>query len=217
LFTSFHLASLKEFMEFFPLEQRFGLTRDFMQRAAAWTRSMSAEEKESVCDAFGDAAARAGAAGFDAVELHGATGYLLTQFLSGFSHKDASGTAVGFEDRIRFPLQVVREVKRRLPSGFLVGFRLLLREWVPGGIDLDEALAFAEALASEGVGYLSPSVGTYHSISRRARPGLSGSRSGQPVRSAPPGAIVHDPGGVQTGFSACASGGGGSQSTQAMG
>jgi 2,4-dienoyl-CoA reductase (NADPH2) len=160
----FHLASLKEFMEFFPLEQRFGLTRDFVQRAAAWTRSMSAEEKESVCDAFGEAAARASTAGFDAVELHGATGYLLTQFLSGFSHKDASGTAAGFEDRIRFPLQVVREVKRRLPQGFPLGFRLLLREWVPGGIDLEEALAFAQALDSEGVAYFSPSVGTYHSM-----------------------------------------------------
>jgi 2,4-dienoyl-CoA reductase (NADPH2) len=160
----FHLASLKEFMEFFPLEHRFGLTRDFMQRVSTWTRSMSAAERAAVADAFGDAAARACAAGFDAIELHGATGYLLTQFLSGFSHKDAAGSPAGFDERIRFPLQVVREVKRRLPPGFPVGFRLLLREWVPGGIDLDEALAFAEALAAEGAGYFSPSVGTYHSM-----------------------------------------------------
>jgi 2,4-dienoyl-CoA reductase (NADPH2) len=160
----FHLASLKEFMEFFPLEQRFGLTRDFMQRVSAWTRSMSAEEQAAVIVAFGDAAARAAAAGFDAVELHGATGYLLAQFLSAFSHREASGMPMGFHERIRFPLQVVREVKRRLPPGFLLGFRLLLREWVPGGIDLSEALAFAEALSAEGIGYLSPSVGTYHSM-----------------------------------------------------
>jgi 2,4-dienoyl-CoA reductase (NADPH2) len=160
----FHLASLKEFMEFFPLEQRFGLTRDFIQRVTAWTRSMSADEKEAVIAAFGAAAARACAAGFDAVELHGATGYLLTQFLSGFSNKDASGSPAGFQERIRFPLQVVREVKRRLPAGFLLGFRLLLREWVPGGIDLEEALAFAQELATDGVGYFSPSVATYHSM-----------------------------------------------------
>jgi len=160
----FHLASLKEFMEFFPLEHRFGLTRDFMQRVGAWVYSMSAEEQAAVVTAFGDAAARAGAAGFDAVELHGATGYLLTQFLSGFTHKDSAGSPAGFDERIRFPLRVVREVKRRLPPGFLLGFRLLLREWVPGGIDLGEAVAFAETLNAEGVGYLSPSVGTYHSM-----------------------------------------------------
>lgn len=160
----FHLASLKEFMEFFPLEHRFGLTRDFMQRVSAWTRSMSAVEQEAVVAAFGAAAARAWSAGFDGVELHGATGYLLTQFLSGFSHKDADGSPAGFQERLRFPLQVVREVRRRVPAGYLLGFRLLLREWVPGGIDLEEALAFAEKLAAEGIGYFSPSAGTYHSM-----------------------------------------------------
>ncbi len=162
--TPFNIASLKDFMNFFPLEDRFGLTRDFIQRVTAWTRSMSAEEKETVIAAFGAAAARACAAGFDAVELHGATGYLLTQFLSGFSHKDAAGSPAGFHERIRFPLQVVREVQRRIPAGFLLGFRLLLREWVPGGIDLEEALAFAQELAADGVGYFSPSVATYHSM-----------------------------------------------------
>lgn len=160
----FHLGSLKEFMEFFPLEHRFGLTRDFMQRASAWTRSMSADEQEAVVAAFGAAAARAREAGFDGVELHGATGYLLTQFLSGFSHKDAGGSPAGFHERIRFPLQVVREARRRTPPGCLLGFRLLLREWVPGGIDLEEALAFAGKLAAEGIGYFSPSAATYHSM-----------------------------------------------------
>lgn len=160
----FHIASLKDFMNFFPLENRFGLTRDFMQRVAAWTRPMSAGEKEAVAAAFGEAAARACAAGFDAVELHGATGYLLTQFLSGFTHKDPSGSPLSFDERIRFPLQVLQAVKRRLPAGFPVGFRLLLREWVPGGIDIGEALAFAARLAAEGIGYVSPSVATYHSM-----------------------------------------------------
>lgn len=160
----FQVSSLKDFMNFFPLEHRFGLTRDFMQRVAAWTRSMTAGEMETVAAAFGKAAARACTAGFDAVELHGATGYLLTQFLSGFTHKDADGAPLSFEERIRFPLRVVGEVKRRLPAGFPVGFRLLLREWVPGGIDLAEALSFAERLAAEGAGYFSPSVATYHSM-----------------------------------------------------
>jgi len=160
----FNIASLKDFMNFFPLEDRFGLTRDFMQRLAAWTQPMLAGEREGIVTAFGDAAARACEAGFDAVELHGATGYLLTQFLSAFTHKDASGTALGFSTRMHYPVRVVQEVKRRLPAGFPLGFRLLLREWVPGGIDLAEALDFAARLEAEGVSYFSPSVGTYQSM-----------------------------------------------------
>ena len=160
----FNIASLKDFMNFFPLEDRFGLTRDFMQRLAAWTQPMLAGQREGIITAFGDAAVRACAAGFDAVELHGATGYLLTQFLSGFTHKDVSGAALGFSARMHYPVRVVQEVKRRLPAGFPLGFRLLLREWVPGGIDLEEALDFAARLEAEGVSYFSPSVGTYQSM-----------------------------------------------------
>ncbi len=160
----FNIASLKDFMNFFPLEERFGLTRDFMQRLAAWTQPMLAGQREGIATAFGDAAARAHEAGFDAVELHGATGYLLTQFLSAFTHKDLSGAALSFSARMHYPVRVVQEVKRRLPAGFPLGFRLLLREWVPGGIDLAEALDFAARLEAEGVSYFSPSVGTYQSM-----------------------------------------------------
>jgi len=160
----FNIASLKDFMNFFPLEERFGLTRDFMQRLATWNRPLTAAERQRVIQDFGDAAGRACAAGFEAVELHGATGYLLTQFLSGFSHKDSSGAPMDFETRLRFPIEVVREVRRRLPAGVLLGWRLLLREWVPDGIGLEEALALAARLEAEGVDYFSPSVGTYHSM-----------------------------------------------------
>jgi 2,4-dienoyl-CoA reductase-like NADH-dependent reductase (Old Yellow Enzyme family)/nucleotide-binding universal stress UspA family protein len=160
----FNIASLKDFMNFFPLEERFGLTRDFMQRLATWTQPMLAGQREGIVTAFGDAAARACEAGFDALELHGATGYLLTQFLSAFTHKDLSGAALSFSARMHHPVRVVQEVKRRLPAGFPLGFRLLLREWVPGGIDLAEALDFAARLEAEGVSYFSPSVGTYQSM-----------------------------------------------------
>jgi 2,4-dienoyl-CoA reductase (NADPH2) len=160
----FNIASLKDFMNFFPLEDRFGLTRDFMQRLAAWTHPMQASQGEGIVTAFGEAAARACAAGFDAVELHGATGYLLTQFLSAFTHKDLSGASLSFSRRMHYPVRVVQEVKRRLPVDFPLGFRLLLREWAPGGIDLAEALDFAARLEAEGVSYFSPSVGTYQSM-----------------------------------------------------
>ncbi len=160
----FNIASLKDFMNFFPLDRRFGLTRDFLQRLTGWAQAIEVDRAEQAVAAFGDAAGRACKAGFDAVELHGSTGYLLTQFLSGFYHKDASGAELDFDARALTPLRIVRAVRERLPSGFPLGFRLLLREWTPGGIDLAESLRFAEQLQAEGVDYLSPTVGTYQSM-----------------------------------------------------
>jgi 2,4-dienoyl-CoA reductase-like NADH-dependent reductase (Old Yellow Enzyme family)/nucleotide-binding universal stress UspA family protein len=163
---AFHVSSLKEFMNFFPLERRFGLTQNLLQRLATWNRAMTEADGERIIASFGEAAARAWEAGFDMVELHGATGYLLSQFLSAFTHKTNSPAdrANDFEKRTTFPLRAFREVKRRLPRGFPVGFRLLLREWVPDGIDPAEATVFAGILETEGVGYLSPSVATYNSM-----------------------------------------------------
>lgn len=171
---AFNISSLKEFMNFFPLEKRFRLTQRFLQRLVAWNRPMTDQDKERIIKAFGEAALRACEAGFDMIELHGATGYLLTQFLSAFTNKPETA---GFDQRTAFPLQVVHEVRKRVPRGFPVGFRILLREWVPGGINLPEAIAFAKLLEKEGVDYLSPSAGTYNSMflpevrKRMSRPG----------------------------------------------
>jgi 2,4-dienoyl-CoA reductase (NADPH2) len=171
---AFNISSLKEFMNFFPLERRFGLTQGFLQHLIAWNRPMTEQDKERVIRSFGEAAIRACEAGFDMIELHGATGYLLSQFLSAFTHRPDKA---GLDQRATFPLQVVREVGKRVPTGFPVGFRILLREWVPGGIELSEAIAFAKFLETEGVDYLSPSAGTYNSMflpevrKRMSRPG----------------------------------------------
>jgi 2,4-dienoyl-CoA reductase-like NADH-dependent reductase (Old Yellow Enzyme family)/nucleotide-binding universal stress UspA family protein len=160
-----HVLSLKDFMNFFPLERRFRLTQEFVRRLRAmWRQPMNAEDRKRVAASFGEAAARASRAGFDMVELHGATSYLLAQFLSPCTHKPEPELGPDFEGRVAFPLAVFREVRRMVPEGFPVGFRLLMREWVPGGIDLPEALAFAKRLEKEGVAYLSPNASTYNSM-----------------------------------------------------
>ena len=119
---AFNVSSLKEFMNFFPLERRFGLTQSLLQKLSTWNRAMSEEDRERVIEAFASAAARACEAGFDLVELHGGTGYLLAQFLSGYTHKPKSPAdrKNGLEKRMTFPLRVLREVKRRLPAGFRI-------------------------------------------------------------------------------------------------
>ncbi len=174
---AFNIASLKDFMNFFPLEERFELTRFFLKQANSWRRKMTADDIEKVISKFGDAAVRAYEAGFDIIELHGANGYLLSQFLSASTNKIPSGFGGDFKSRMTFPLAVIAEIKKRLPDGFPIGFRLMLIEWVPEGIDLPESLAFARRLAKENIGYLSVSVGSYNSIfaadikKRMSRPG----------------------------------------------
>jgi 2,4-dienoyl-CoA reductase-like NADH-dependent reductase (Old Yellow Enzyme family)/nucleotide-binding universal stress UspA family protein len=160
----FNVAALKNFMNFFPLEKRFILTRHFLKQAGSWRRSMSAEDRARIVVDFGEAAERAYAAGFDMVELHGANGYLLCQFLSPFTNRHSTDWGGTFEKRIKFPLVVVEAIRQRLPSTFPVGFRLILSEGVPGGIELPEALRFAKILEEEGVAYISAASGSYHSI-----------------------------------------------------
>ena len=160
----FNVSSLKDFMNFFPLERRFGLTQEFLRRIRTWNRAMTDQDRERIISSFGQAAVRARQAGFDLVELHGATGYLLNQFLSPLTHRAANGHELPFRERAHFPLAVLREVKNRLPDDFPVGYRLLLHEWVPDGIDLTESMALARLLKENGITYLSVSAGTYHSI-----------------------------------------------------
>ena len=170
---SFNIESLKGFMESFPFEKRFNLTREFLRQAKNWRHAMDYEDCNRVIDDFSSAAQRAFQAGFDMVELHGANGYLLCQYLSAFTNKLTSGLGGDLNARSTFPLAVIQAVKQHLPYDFPVGFRLILKEWVPGGVDLYEALAFAKLLNQKGIAYLSASAGTFNSIfSRHALEGM---------------------------------------------
>jgi 2,4-dienoyl-CoA reductase-like NADH-dependent reductase (Old Yellow Enzyme family)/nucleotide-binding universal stress UspA family protein len=155
---AFNVGSLKDFMNFFPFEKRTGLTRRFIAMASSWSRAMSAAERRATIADFGKAARRAWEAGFDLIELHGAGGYLICQFLSSFSNKQ------GQDHGQAFLLDLLKEVKQNLPQGFPIGYRLITREFVPGGIEIADALALAKALEKENIAYLSASVGTYNSM-----------------------------------------------------
>lgn len=161
---AFNVEALKDFMNFFPLEKRFRLTRYFLKQANKWRYGITTAEMERIIADFGAAATRVYHAGFDVIELHGANGYLLCQFLSPFTNRINGAFGGSFQNRTTFPIEVIREIKRKVPADFPIGFRLLLREWVPGGIDLPEAVAFAKLLEQEGITYLSGSVGSFNSI-----------------------------------------------------
>ena len=161
---AFNIEALKDFMNFFPLEKRFRLTHYFLKHAKRWRYAITAEDMQRIITNFAEAAVRAYDAGFDAIELHGANGYLLCEFLSPFTNRIQDGFGGSFQNRTAFPLAVLREIKQKLVKDFPIGFRLILREWVPGGIDLPEALAFARLLEKEGIAYLSGTVGSLNSI-----------------------------------------------------
>ena len=124
---------------------------------------MDQADVDRVVAAFAAAARRAKAAGFDAVELHGGMGYLLTQFLSARTNLRDDEYGGGLAGRMRFPLEVFAAVRAAVGDEFPVGYRFLADECVPGGITLDETLPFALELAHAGVTYLSVVVGCYDS------------------------------------------------------
>lgn len=110
-------------------------------------------------DAFAQAAARAARIGLDAIELHAAHGYLLHQFLSPLANRRTDAYGGSTERRMRFPLDVFDAVRAALPAGFPVGVRVSATDWVEGGWDLPQTLAFARALQARGCAYLHVSSG----------------------------------------------------------
>lgn len=125
--------------------------------------AMTKEEIKTIRRSFAQAATRAKSAGFDMVELHGGTGYLLAQFVSPRTNRRTDEYGGELENRQRFPLEVVQEVKDAV-GNFPVGYRFLADEWLPDGLKLSESRQFAERVSASGVAYISVMGGTYESF-----------------------------------------------------
>ncbi len=126
-------------------------------------RALTKDEMRKIARKFAEAAVRAKKAGFDLVELHGGTGYLLSSFVSPRTNKRDDEYGGPLENRQRFPLEVVREVKAAV-GDFPVGYRFLADEWLPDGLKLAESVQYAGALGEAGVAYISVMGGTYESF-----------------------------------------------------
>ncbi len=127
-------------------------------------KSMDQADIETTISAFAAGAVRARQAGFDAVELHGGTGYLLPQFLSPRTNLRQDAYGGDAERRMRFPLDVVSAVRAAVGDDYPVGYRFLADEYVPGGLTLADTLPFAKRLAQAGIAYLSVMAGCYDSF-----------------------------------------------------
>ena len=127
-------------------------------------KAMENAEIDYIIDKYANAAARAKSAGFDMVELHGGTGYLLAQFLSPRTNKRNDNYGGILENRQRFAMEVLSRVKETVDP-FPVGYRFLSDEWLPDGLQLEESVQFANSLAQAGIAYISVMGGTYESFS----------------------------------------------------
>ncbi|AIS53025.1 NADH oxidase [Thermoanaerobacter kivui] len=133
-------------------------------------KELSVEEIKELIKAFGQAARRAKEAGFDAVEIHGAHGYLLNQFLSPYSNKRTDEYGGSFENRMRFPLEVVRRVRKEVGTDFPIIYRMSAEEYVPGGLTIEDTKIFAQKLIEEGINALHISGGVYESSAMIIQP-----------------------------------------------
>lgn len=110
------------------------------------------------------AAERAKRVGYDMVELHGAHGYLINQFMSPFMNNRTDEFGGSLENRMRFTRELIKIMRQSLGSDFPIGFRLSADEFVPGGITLEESPAIAQMLEEAGVDYISVSVAVFESL-----------------------------------------------------
>jgi len=120
---------------------------------------LSTDGIQEIVQKFGDAADRAQQAGFELVEIHGAHGYLINQFLSKISNireDEYGGDTVG---RSRFAIEIVEEIRKRLGPDFPLSFKISAQEFVPGGLTVKESIEILNYLVTAGVDIVQVSAG----------------------------------------------------------
>ncbi|MBN3738999.1 MULTISPECIES: NADH:flavin oxidoreductase/NADH oxidase [Burkholderia] len=110
-------------------------------------------------EAFAASAKRAARLGIDAIEVHAAHGYLLHQFLSPLANRRTDEYGGSLENRMRFPLEIFEIVRAAFPEDRPVGVRVSATDWVEGGWELDDTIAFAHALKQRGCDWIDVSSG----------------------------------------------------------
>jgi 2,4-dienoyl-CoA reductase-like NADH-dependent reductase (Old Yellow Enzyme family)/thioredoxin reductase len=126
-------------------------------------RALTIDEIHMLSVAFGDAARRCREAGFDFIEIHAAHGYLFNQFMAPNANIREDAYGGSFENRTRFMLETLAEIRRQCGADFTVGVRINGEDYIDNGWGLAEALELSVLLEQQGADYLHVSAGVYGS------------------------------------------------------
>jgi 2,4-dienoyl-CoA reductase-like NADH-dependent reductase (Old Yellow Enzyme family) len=127
-------------------------------------KELTKEEIEDIAEGFGESARRAKEAGCDGVEVHGAHGYLVCNFLSPWSNKRTDEYGGSLNGRMRFPLEIINKIRAKCGNDFPISFRISSDEMVPGGLVPEETRMIASMLAEAGVNIIDISRANYGSL-----------------------------------------------------
>lgn len=137
-------------------------------------REMTSEEIEETIEAFAEAARRAKEAGFDAVQLHGAHGYLLSEFLSPYTNRRTDEYGGDTENRMRIVENIYNRTVEKIGRDFPVLIKINVSDFLEGGIDLNESQKIAERLSNLGIVAIETSGGMFET--RKYNKNLTASR-----------------------------------------
>ncbi len=130
---------------------------------AEMPRELTLDEIEAIIGKYIFASTVTKSAGFDAVEVHGAHGYLISQFMSPYTNKREDEYGRDFEGRMRFPLRIIEGIRIATGPDFPIIFRISADEYIEGGLTLEDNKLIAQRLESAGVDVFNVSAGIYES------------------------------------------------------
>ncbi|WP_295750106.1 FAD-dependent oxidoreductase [Undibacterium sp.] len=121
--------------------------------------ALSTEEVEQTIEDFVRCAALAQSAGYDGVEIMGSEGYLINEFIAARTNQREDAWGGAYENRIRFPLEIVRRTREKVGKNFIIIYRLSMLDLVEGGSTLDEVIQLAKAVEAAGATIINTGIG----------------------------------------------------------
>ncbi len=122
-------------------------------------KALTTEQVQQTVEDYANAAALAQSVGYDGVEIMGSEGYLINEFIAAQTNQRDDAYGGSYENRIRFPLEIVRRTRERVGADFIIIFRLSMLDLVEGGSTQEEVVQLAQALEAAGVTILNTGIG----------------------------------------------------------
>ncbi len=122
-------------------------------------KELSADDIEQTIADFANCAKMAQLAGYDGVEVMGSEGYLINQFIAERTNRRTDEWGGSYENRIRFPIEIVRRIREAVGTHFIIIYRLSMLDLVEGGSDFDEVIQLGKAIEAAGATIINTGIG----------------------------------------------------------